>query len=105
MTEPKEDYGSDIEVTIDFDKLPNHIGKVRDGRRLLRTDDTELIIQYIAPKVESRCDVLILEGYLPPGVWAEIGAFVCCNVNPGCRVKYRAQNGFTCDLPYVSAVA
>ena len=105
MTEPKEDYGSSIEVTINFDKLPNNIGKVRDGRRLLSPDDTERIVSHIATKIGATCDVLVLEGYLPPWMWAEVGAFICHYGNPGCRVKYRAQNGFTCDLPYVSAVA
>lgn len=93
-----------ISVTVDFDKLPNSVGKNVKGKRWYQPDrDTKQILSYIDKRISEGADILTLEGYLPPWAWLEVGAYIRVNfVNKVDRIEYRAQNGFSCVLPHVS---
>jgi len=99
MTETKDPYGVEIDITIDFDKLPGNVGRMKDGKNLLSPGDVIPIAEHIEKIVGCGCDTLTFEGYLPPWMWLTVGAFIASNM-PNCarHFKYRAQNGFTCDL-------
>jgi hypothetical protein len=93
-----------ISVTVDFDKLPNNVGKNIKGKRWYQPDrDTEQILSYADKRIGEGADILTLEGYLPPWAWLEVGAYLRVNfVNIVDRIEYRAQNGFSCELPNVA---
>lgn len=105
MSEKKEHYGdTDIIVTINFDHLPDHVGNVSKGRRWYRPEeDTKNILSYVDKQIGEGAESVILDGYLPPWGWLEVGAYLRVNfVNLVDRTEYRAQNGFSCVLPHVS---
>jgi len=105
MSETKENYGDTaITVTVDFDHLPNHFGKNIKGKRWYQPErDTNKILSFIDERIEGGADTMILEGYLPPWAWLEVGAYIRVKfVNMCDRVEYRAQNGFSCLLPHVA---
>jgi len=93
-----------ITVTVDFDHLPNHVGKNIRGKRWYQPErDTNKILSFIDERMSKGADTLILEGYLPPWAWLEVGAYIRVNfVNAVDRIEYRAQNGFSCLLPHVA---
>jgi len=104
MSEPKNRGHAAITVTVDFDKLPNNVGKSIKGKRWYQPDrDTKQILSYVDKRISEGADILILEGYLPPWAWLEVGAYIRVNfVNAVDRIEYRAQNGFSCVLPHVA---
>lgn len=105
MSETKESYGETaITVTINFDHLPDHVGNTSNGRRWYRPDeDTKEILSYMKQLIGEGVETVILEGYLPPWAWLEVGAYLRVNfANLVDRTEYRAQNGFSCVLPHVS---
>lgn len=105
MSETKESCGdAAIIVTVDFDHLPNHVGKNSKGKRWYQPErDINKILSFIDERIGEGADTLILEGYLPPWAWLEAGAYIRVNfVNVVDRIEYRAQNGFSCLLPHVA---
>ena len=59
----------DVEVLLDFDRLPNYIGTRREGfsnGRVYSTDDVDGILDWIDRKIGDSCDVSVLiVGKLP----------------------------------------
>ena len=105
MSENKESYGdTNITVTINFDHLPKSIGTLNRGKRWYQPDrDTKEILSYVKKQIGEGAGSVILDGYLPPWGWLEVGAYLRVNfVNLVDRTEYRAQNGFSCVLPHVS---
>jgi len=88
-----------IEITVNFDRMPEDVGTFINGKRMLNPEDMAHILGYMSDRIDTDTDSLILCGYLPPFGWIQVGAELMNY--PQMNVRYLAQNGFSCDLPSV----
>lgn len=88
---------TETEITVNFDNLPDNIGVIKNDKHLLSPSDMTPTVRYLERLVAGGCDTLTLEGYLPPWMWAVVGAFASRIKNVH-TIRYRAQNGLVCEL-------
>ncbi len=87
--------GTDVEVRLDFNKMPGHIGKQMSGKMLVFEDaDEDRIINWIERKIgtSSQPVTVLAMGHLPNWLFASVGQYLADAGHDGLVEKYMYGN-------------